>query len=158
GDARELNDGTAVTVEDIVTADNSAISNEGQFTTYIQDETGGINVFAYEQGAVSDVEKGDKVTVYGELATLNEMKQIISSSIEVVESGPTLPEPQAITLADLQDSETVESYEGELVHVNGFINSIPSSSAGGGYNISMIDSDFNGTTLRVMENALDVSQ
>jgi len=158
GDARELNDGTAVTVEGIVTADNSAISNEGQFTTYIQDETGGINVFAYEQGALPDVEKGDKVTVSGELDTFNGLKEIIPSSIEVVESGQTLPEPQSITLADLQDSETAESYEGELVHVNGFINSIPSSPAGGGYNISMIDSDFNGTTLRVMENALDVSQ
>lgn len=44
------------------------------------------------------------------------------------------------------------------MEVNGFINNIPESPAGGGYNVSLVDADFHGTTLRVMENALDISQ
>ncbi|WP_099156638.1 5'-nucleotidase C-terminal domain-containing protein [Virgibacillus ndiopensis] len=157
GDARDLSDGTAVTVEGIVTVNNNAISNGAQFTTYIQDETGGINLFAFEQGELPDLEKGDKVRVSGELDSYNGLKEIVPSSIEIVEEGQALPEVQTISLQDLQDPAVAESYEGELVQVNGFVNDIPGSPSGGGYNVSLIDSDYNGTTLRVMENALDIS-
>ncbi|MUK89431.1 endonuclease [Ornithinibacillus sp. L9] len=157
GDARNLSDGTVVTVEGIVTADNAAISNGSQFTTYIQDETGGINLFAYQQGQLPDLVKGDRVQVTGELDSYNGLKEIIPQSIEILEQDQALPEAQTITLEDLQDPAIAESFEGELVQVNGFINNIPSSPAGGGYNVSLIDADFNGTTLRVMENALDLS-
>ncbi|MFD2044222.1 5'-nucleotidase C-terminal domain-containing protein [Ornithinibacillus salinisoli] len=157
GDARNLSDGTVVTVEGIVIADNAAISNGSQFTTYIQDETGGINLFAYEQGQLPDLVKGDRVQVVGELDSYNGLKEIIPESIEIIEQGQDLPEAQQITLEDLQDPAVAESYEGELVQLNGFINNVPGSPAGGGYNVSLIDADFNGTTLRVMENALDIS-
>ncbi|OZU88895.1 endonuclease [Virgibacillus indicus] len=157
-DARNLSDGTVVTVEGVVTADNTAISNGGQFTTYIQDETGGINLFAYEQGKLPDLQKGDLVKVSGELDSYNGLKEVVPAAIEVLETGQALPEVQQITLEDLQNPEIAESYEGELVQVNGYINNIPGSPAGGGYNVSLIDGDFNGTTLRVMENALDISQ
>lgn len=157
-DARELADGTAVTVEGVVTVDSNAISNGAQLTTYIQDETAGINLFAFEQGDFPELEEGDRVKVSGELDSYNGLKEVIPSSFEVLETGQELPDPQSITLADLQDPEVAESYAGEIVQVNGFIDNIPESPAGGGYNISLIDSDYNGTTLRVMENALDVSQ
>lgn len=158
GDARELSDGTNVTVEGIVTVDNAAISNGAQFTTYIQDETGGINLFSYEQGDLPDLVKGDRVQVVGELASYNGLKEVVPTSIEVLESDQALPEAQSITLEDLQDPAIAESYEGQLVQVNGYISTIPGSPAGGGYNISLVDAEFNGTTLRVMENALDISQ
>lgn len=154
-EARGLSDGTTVIVEGIVTVDNTAISNGAQYTTYIQDETGGINVFAYEQGAIPDVQEGDRVKVTGELDSYNGLKEIVPGSVEVLEQGQTLPDAQEITLAELQDSGGAEAYEGELVHLTGFINNIPSSPAGGGYNISLVDADFNGTTLRVMEGSLD---
>ncbi|PAV30498.1 endonuclease [Virgibacillus profundi] len=158
GDARNLPDGTAVTVEGIVIADNAAISNGNQFSTYIQDATGGINIFAYEQGELPDLKKGDRVKVAGELDSYNGLKEVVPATIEVMETGQALPEVQQITLEDLQNPEIAESYEGELVQVNGFINNIPGSPAGGGYNVSLVDDDFNGATLRVMENALDISQ
>lgn len=158
GDARGLSDGTNVTVEGIVTVDNAAISNGAQFTTYIQDETGGINLFSYEQGDLPDLVKGDRVQVVGELASYNGLKEIVPASIEVLESEQALPEAQSITLEDLQDPAIAESYEGQLVQVNGYINTIPDSPAGGGYNVSLVDTEFNGTTLRIMENALDISQ
>ncbi|GAB3046403.1 5'-nucleotidase C-terminal domain-containing protein [Virgibacillus ainsalahensis] len=157
-DARELSDGTAVSVEGIVTADSEAISNGSQFTTYIQDETGGINLFAYEQGDLPELTKGDRVQVTGELDTYNGLKEVIPSTVEIVENGQTLPEAPEITLEDLQDPEVAEAYEGERVQVNGFINNIPESPAGGGYNVSVVDADFNGATLRVMENALEMEQ
>ncbi|MEC5425420.1 5'-nucleotidase C-terminal domain-containing protein [Virgibacillus sp. C22-A2] len=157
GEARNLSDGTEVTVEGIVTVDHAAISNGAQFTTYIQDATGGINLFAYEQGHLPDLEKGDEVKVSGVLDSYNGLKEIIPAAIEVTQTGQALPEVQSITLEDLQDPEIAESYEGELVRVNAFINNIPDSPAGGGYNVSLVDADYNGTTLRVMENALDLT-
>lgn len=157
-EARQLADGTVVRVEGIVTVDNRALSNGAQFTTYIQDETAGINLFAYNQDALPDVNKGDKIVVTGELATYNGLKEVVPASIEVVAENQPLPEPKQITLEDLQNPQIAENYEGQLVEVQGFINNIPASPAGGGYNVSLIDGDFNGTTLRVMENALDITQ
>src|SRR5690606_16629327 len=102
--------------------------------------------------------KGDRVTVTGELDSYNGLKEIIPTSIDITATGQALPEPQAITIKDLQDPAIAEDYEGELVQVNGYIRNVPESPAGGGYNITLIDEEFNGTTLRVMENALDINQ
>lgn len=157
-DARELSDGTAVTVEGVVTVSNDALRVGAQFTTYVQDETGGINVFAYEQKNLPNVEKGDKIKVAGTLDTYNGLKELIPTSIEVIEQDQELPEPIEISLSELQDEATAESLEGQLVQLNGYINNVPDTPAGGGYNVSIIDADFNGTILRVMENALDISQ
>ncbi|RKQ33240.1 5'-nucleotidase C-terminal domain-containing protein [Oceanobacillus halophilus] len=157
-DARELSDGTEVSVEGIVTADNAAISNGSQFTTYIQDDTAGINLFAYEQGNLPNLVKGDRVIVTGELDSYNGLKEIIPLEIEVVESGQALPEVQQVTIEELQSEDSAEQYEGQLVQVNGYINSVPGNPAGGGYNVSFIDQEFNGTTLRIMENSMDISQ
>ncbi|MFZ3579114.1 5'-nucleotidase C-terminal domain-containing protein [Virgibacillus sp. DJP39] len=156
-EARALSDGTAVIVEGIVTVSNTAISNGAQYTTYIQDETGGVNLFAFEQGAIPNVEEGDRIKVTGELDSFNGLKEVVPVSVEVLEKGQALPAAQDITLADLQNPAVAEEYEGELVQLTGFINDIPSTPAGGGYNISIVDADFNGTTLRVMEGSLDPS-
>ncbi|MFC2947482.1 5'-nucleotidase C-terminal domain-containing protein [Virgibacillus sediminis] len=156
-ETRELVDGTSVIVQGVVTADSSAISNGEQFTTYIQDETAGINLFSFEQGEIPDVTKGDLVKVTGKLDSYKGLKEIIPSELEVLEEGYDLPEVQQITLKDLQDPAIAENYEGELVEVNGFISNIPDSPAGGGYNVSMVDADFHGTTLRIMENSMDIT-
>lgn len=157
-EARNLPDGTAVQIEGIVTVDNLAVSNGSQFSTYIQDEIAGINLFAYTQDALPDVVKGDRVVVTGELASYNGLKEVVPSSVEVIAENQALPEPKQITLEDLQDPQIAEEYEGQRVQLQGYINSIPGSPAGGGYNVSVVDGDFNGTTLRVMENALDITQ
>lgn len=158
GDARQLSDGTVVTVQGVVTASNRAISNGAQFSAYIQDETGAINLFAYQQGNLPDLDRGDLVTVSGELATYNGLKEIIPSSIEITESHQPLPDPREVTLEELQDRTFAESLEGQLVKVNGYVNNIPTSPSGGGYNVSFIDNDFNGMTVRAMQNALEIEQ
>lgn len=157
-EARSLPDGTTVQIEGIITADNRALSIGSQFSTYIQDDTAGINLFAYTQGELPDVVKGDKVIVSGELASYKGLKEVVPASVEVVAKNQKLPEPQQITLEDLQNPQVAEGYEGQRVQLQGYINSVPESPAGGGYNVSVIDGDFNGTTLRVMENALDIAK
>ncbi|WP_052360574.1 5'-nucleotidase C-terminal domain-containing protein [Oceanobacillus manasiensis] len=157
-DARGLSDGTSVEVQGVVTVNSNSVSNGNQFTTYIQDETGGINIYKYEQGDLPELEKGTEVRVTGELETYNGLKEVVPGTIDVLADDQPLPEAHEITISILQDTSTAEMYEGELVQVNGYISSIPDSPAGGGYNISFMDEELNSTTLRVMENALDVSQ
>lgn len=155
---RDLSDDTTVTTTGIVTADAKSISNGKQLSTYIQDETGGINIFAYDKSDFPDLKKGDKIKTTGALKTYKGLKELVPTELEVVSSNETLPEPKEITLEELQSEETAEKYEGQLVNVKGYARQVPKSAAGGGYNISFVDEEYNGTTLRVMENALDVSK
>ncbi|MFD1737017.1 DUF6359 domain-containing protein [Bacillus salitolerans] len=145
--ARQYANGTEVTVEGIVTADNAAIGG-GKLSTYIQDTTAGINLYS---NTSQDLKEGDRVKVTGTLAEYKGLKEIMPSAIEVLGQNENLPEAKSITLADLQSMATAEPLEGQLVKLNGFVQSVPSSPAGGGYNVSFIDSEFNSTTLRVME-------
>ncbi|MGM0846442.1 MAG: thermonuclease family protein [Bacillota bacterium] len=152
----KLKIGQTVTTEGIVTADNSSIGG-GKLSTYIQDETAGINLFAFDPSKYPDLKEGDKVKVTGEITVYKQLTEIVAGTIEVISSGNELSEPKSITLKELTDSSTAEPFEGQLVNVNGFIKDIPESPAGGGYNISLVDKDFNSTTLRVLEGSMDLS-
>jgi 2',3'-cyclic-nucleotide 2'-phosphodiesterase (5'-nucleotidase family)/endonuclease YncB( thermonuclease family)/DNA/RNA endonuclease YhcR with UshA esterase domain len=150
--------GETVIIEGIVTADNSAIGG-GKLSTYIQDDTAAINVFAYDPSGYPDLIEGDLIRVRGEIQEYRELIEIVPEidGIEVLQVGQTLPEISGITIADLNDATLAEPLEGQLVKVSGYIEEVPAAPAGGGYNISIIDEAFNGTTLRVMEGSLDVS-
>src|SRR5699024_2389109 len=137
----ELSDDTTVTTTGIVTADAKSISNGKQLSTYIQDETGGINIFAYDKSDFPDLKKGDKIKTTGALKTYKGLKELVPTELEVVSSNETLPEPKEITLEELQSEETAEKYEGQLVNVKGYARQVPKSAAGGGYNISFIDEE-----------------
>ncbi|SFM19239.1 LPXTG-motif cell wall anchor domain-containing protein [Gracilibacillus orientalis] len=156
-DARQQTTGSVVTIEGVVTSSNLSDPNSDQLSTYIQDETAGINLFAFDETAFPTLNEGDRVKVTGEIDVYNGLIEIIPNDMEVLASGEALPFPTAITLADLNDEAAAEPLEGQLVSVSGYIQSIPSDPAGGGYNISLLDSDFNSTTLRVMEGTLDVT-
>ncbi|MHB1393244.1 MAG: 5'-nucleotidase C-terminal domain-containing protein [Clostridia bacterium] len=150
--------GETVIVEGVVTADNSAIGG-GKLSTFIQDETAGINVFAFEPSGYPDLLEGDLIRVKGEIQEYRELTEIVPEigGIELLQTGQPLPEVNQITIADLNDSALAEPLEGQLVKMSGYIEDVPAAPAGGGYNISIIDEAFNGTTLRVMEGSLDVS-
>ncbi|MFU0790443.1 thermonuclease family protein [Virgibacillus proomii] len=158
GEARQLSDGKEVVVEGIVTVNSEAISNGNQFSTYIQDETGGMNLFLFAQGEIPELEKGDYVKVTGKLASYKGLKKMVPTSIDILAKDKSMPEVQQITLKDLQNKEIAESYEGELIRVNGFIASIPDSPVGGGYNIPFMDKDYHSTLLRIMENSLTITR
>ncbi|GAE94402.1 5'-nucleotidase [Gracilibacillus boraciitolerans JCM 21714] len=159
-DVRQQSDGNVVTIEGVVTADNLANPSSGQLSTYIQDATAGINIFAYDGSSFPILKEGTRIKITGKLDTYNGLKEIIPGSaadIEILASGEGLPAPKDMTLATINDESVAEPLEGQLVSLSGYIQSIPSSPAGGGYNLSLIDSDFNSTTLRVMEGTLDIA-
>nr|WP_084543382.1 5'-nucleotidase C-terminal domain-containing protein [Gracilibacillus kekensis] len=160
-EARQQPDGTSVTIEGVVTADNLADPSGDQLSTYIQDETAGINIFAFDGSDLPELNEGDRIIITGELDTYNGLKEIIPNSgsdIEILAEGEAIPAATSVELSDLADETVAEPLEGQLVSVNGYLEDIPSSPAGGGYNLSFIDSDFNSTTLRVMEGTLDLSE
>ncbi|MFX3625004.1 MAG: OmpL47-type beta-barrel domain-containing protein [Ectobacillus sp.] len=150
--------GQTVTIEGVVTADNSAVGG-GKLSTYIQDETAGINVFEMDPAAFPELKEGQAVKVTGSITSYKGLTEIkpAAGGIEVLAENTALPEPKPMAIADLQDAMKAEQNEGQLVKVTGFIENIPASPAGGGYNINFIDENFQSTTLRVMEGALDVS-
>lgn len=149
--------GETVSIMGIVTADNAAIGG-GKLSTFIQEGSSGINVFNQNVSAFPELKEGDEVFVTGKITVYRGLTEIVAERIEIVSRGNSLPEPQAITLADLHDSSIAEPLEGTLVKAAGYISNIPGSPAGSGYNISFIDAQFRGTTLRVMEGSMDVSR
>ncbi|MGD6871156.1 DUF6359 domain-containing protein [Sutcliffiella horikoshii] len=157
-EARTKNVGQEVIVQGIVTADNAAIGG-GKLSTYIQDETAGINLFSNSLSGFPDLKEGQKIEVRGKIAAYNGLLEIIPNTdgIEVLAENETLPAPTAVTIEELQSATVAEPLEGQLVTVTGYVSSKPSTPAGGGYNVTLTDSDFNSTTLRVMEgtNAID---
>lgn len=148
--------GQDITVEGVVTADNSAIGG-GKLSTYIQDETAGINVFSIDAAQFPELKEGQKIKVTGKVTIYNKLTEIVPGQIEVISENNELSEAKDLTLKDLQSETTAEPLEGQLVKVKGFVQSIPGTPAGGGYNVSIIDEEYNGTTLRIMEGTNAIS-
>ncbi|WP_408008578.1 5'-nucleotidase C-terminal domain-containing protein [Pseudalkalibacillus sp. A8] len=141
--------GQTVTVEGVVTADFTA----SNLSAYIQDDTAGINVFSFNEN-LADLNIGQEIQVTGEITSYRGLTEIEPQSIEILSEDNDLPEPQPTELSTLYNNEA-EPLEGSLVNVTGYIQSIPSSPAGGGYNISFIDDTMQGVFLRI-EGATDI--
>ncbi|TYS38923.1 endonuclease [Bacillus swezeyi] len=150
-DARKrLNE--TVKIKGIVTADQSAVGG-GKLSTFIQDETAGINIFSASQGDFPELKEGMTVSVTGKITTYKGLTEIVPapSGIEVTGEGAALPEPEPLTIEELKDDVKADENEGRLVKLKGYIESKPDTPAGGGYNLTMIDKNYNPLTLRVME-------
>lgn len=145
--------GQTVTVTGVVTADNAAIGG-GRIATYIQDKTGGISLFAFEAAGFPELKEGQKIKVTGTVQSYHGLLEIVPTAedVDVLSENNPLPEPVSLSLADLNQDGTAESQEGQLVKVSGYVQSVPGTPAGGGYNVRIIDSDFNGITVRIMED------
>ena len=101
-----------VTVTGVVTSD----ANLGS-VRYLQDATAGIALYPGADWSDWDAEPaiGDSLTVTGEITEYNGLLEIGPNlSAVVFEGAGTLPEPQVIGAADMD-----ESLEGQLVRVNG---------------------------------------
>jgi len=93
---------------------------------YVQDATGGINVWIYAGAASTAVATGDSVTVISRVAQYNGMTELGtgSSYTTIVNHGPASasPEALAITCADLEGSflsDYSEPNEGRLIRLDG---------------------------------------
>lgn len=149
-----------VTLQGIVTADNASIGG-GKLSTYIQDETAGINLFASKWASYPDLKEGDLVQVTGKIVVYKNLTEITpetSADIVVISTGNHVPEAKSLTVAQLNEAALAEKYEGMLISSQVYLLSVPSSESGGGYNLRMIDENFQGITVRVMKESVDVAQ
>ena len=118
--ARAQNDGDIVTISGIVTS-----GSEFGTIRYVQDATGGIAI--YDWNYDDQMQRGDSITVTGELDDYNELWEIKSlSSFTKHASGCSLPAPQVITPDQFSDD-----YEGEIVQINEAVFSNAGGSFGG---------------------------
>lgn len=95
-DANLGQDGDVVTVQGIVTSNDYGFNN-AQF--FVQDETGGINVYWRSQfggNRNSPFVGGTEVKLTGKLATFRGQRQLEPTSHEIIATGRTLPEPKKV--------------------------------------------------------------
>ncbi|WP_077737143.1 5'-nucleotidase C-terminal domain-containing protein [Bacillus sonorensis] len=157
-DARKRMNET-VTISGVVTADQAAIGG-GKLSTFIQDETAGINIFSASQSDFPELKEGMIVSVTGKITAYRGLTEIIPepSGLVVTGEGAALPEPIQLTIEELQNDAKADENEGRLVKLKGYIESKPETPAGGGYNMTMIDEHYHPLTLRVMEETNAVKQ
>ncbi len=105
-DARKQQEGETVTVSGIVIN-----GDELGTIKYLQDSTAGIAIYDTQ---LSNAQRGDSITVTGELDIYNNLLEIKNvSSFVTHASGRQLPAPKVLTI-----SEIGEDYEGQLIQIN----------------------------------------
>ncbi len=113
-DVRKGTKGEVYTVEGIVTAGTEA-GNAFFDTIYIQDNTGGINIFPVnEQG----IKLGQKVKVTGTLAEYENDLELTVITVAVTDNDIHLIEPVLVTTADAAD---YAASGGKLIKINGVV-------------------------------------
>ena len=110
--------GATVTVSGIVTADFSALP---QTNLFLQDATGGVNIFSYTHSY--DYQVGDSITFTGVIQQFRGTTEISPDSSKTIihSHGNLLPEPILLTTADVNQTfndDFTEPNEGRLVRVN----------------------------------------
>jgi DNA/RNA endonuclease YhcR with UshA esterase domain len=135
------------TVEGIVTIENGVLGTQKN-NYYIQDETGGINVFgSFDSGLT--VERGDKLRVTGKVIVYNGMTEFEPTAISKINEGNAIPVMKDISILDLNTFAVAEPLEGSLVKLSGKISAV--AATGTNYNVTIVDENNKATTLRVME-------
>lgn len=105
-------------VEGYVTANTSGFDKDTAFfdCTYIQDETGGINIFP-----VSDsFQIGQKIRVYGSITSYQGEKELTVKKIKMLDRTPAKVEPKKVTTAQAASGD----YLGQLIEVEGTVTSV----------------------------------
>ncbi|MBU9713071.1 immunoglobulin-like domain-containing protein [Evansella tamaricis] len=140
--------GETVTVKGIVNVDNYQLQ-AGNLNVYIQDPTGGIQLFNFNPQIFPDLNEGDYIEVTGSVGDYNGVTQLTVDNITVLGTNKTII-PIEVTINDLMDTEVAEALQGQLITFEGFFQTVPTY-FNGGANISAVDEDFNTMVLRVWE-------
>ena len=135
------------TVEGVVTVENSVLGTQ-KTNFYIQDETGGINVFGYDAPSTT-IQRGDKLKITGMVDVYNGLTELVPTSIKKVSEGNPLPEAKEITIEELRTFTVAEPLEGSVVKVTGQVSAV--STSGSNWNVTLVDGNNKTTTVRVME-------
>ncbi|NHC38435.1 Ig domain-containing protein group 2 domain-containing protein [Bacillus sp. MM2020_1] len=135
------------TVEGIVTIQNGVLGTQKN-NFYIQDATGGINVFgSYDSGLT--VQRGDKLRVTGKVIVYKGMTEFEPTSIKKLDEGLALPTVKDVTIPEVTTFATAEPLEGSIVKVTGKISAVEVTAPN--YNVTIVDENNKTTILRVME-------
>lgn len=116
---------------------------------YIYDNTGGINVFNFNDVSGYTVTRGDSIRVIGEIAQFRGLTEIFADSIEVLKTGVALKVATTVSVLD-------ETTEGEFIHLNGwnFVDTAQwTPGAGSGFNVDIT----NGTDTFIMRIDNDIN-
>ena len=125
-EARTLPQGTWVTVEGTVT---SALQTQGDNNTgfmnslYIQDATGGINLFEITEGNAMGVEVGNRVRAFGFVSSYQGEVQLtvhLGGSFRIIDAGVTVVNPRLMNINEAKLPQNI----GRLVEVRGFVSEI----------------------------------
>lgn len=112
-----LYDGYDVRVNGIATAE-TGIFSPTNLDVYIQDTTGGVNVFQFGLTGGFTITRGNDYTVTGTIDQYNGKAEVVTSdyNTDIVDNGPgTLPSPVVMTIA--QFLADPEPYEGMLIAI-----------------------------------------
>lgn len=110
--------GLAARLTGVLTVSTGVFSTTN-IDVYMQDATGGTNVFAFGLDSTFSMTRGNSYTVVGNLAQFNGKGEIIpdTPATDVTDNGPaTEPGPQTATIADLNAGAS-EGLEGQLVAI-----------------------------------------
>ena len=123
--------GVVCSIDGVVYTDD--FDGNGGYSFYMYDNTGGINVFAFndEPGGYQAM-RGDSIRVFGSIAMYNGLLEIDVDSIHSLATGISLASPMVVTDLD-------ESTESEFIQLNGFTLVTPSQwpSAGSSANVDI---------------------
>lgn len=129
--------GQTVTVEGVVTGPASIFTSSTASTasSYIQDATGGVNVYG---GSKSDFDLGRRVVVTGVVTEYNGVTEVAASSanVSVWDLADSLSRPKTL----IYNQFPTEPIEGLLIDFEGIVNA-PPAYAGGGYNLEVRNGD-----------------
>lgn len=141
-----LNLNNFYTIEGIVTVQNGVLGTQKN-NYYIQDTTGGINVFGSFDSNLS-IQRGDKLTVTGKVIVYNGLTEFEPTAIVKISEGNPIPAVKDITILDLNTFTVAEPLEGSLVKVSGKVTAV--AATGANYNVTLTDENNKATTIRVM--------
>ncbi len=145
--------GSTVTVEGVATMYTGGFFAGSSSTKfYIQDETGGVQIFVPEGMNTVNIDLGDVVRVSGEIEIYRDSVEVIPADptrdIEIVATGESLPEPRPVSGTEL------ESAVGQYVIAEGNITRIEEFNFS--YEIDLQD-DAGGTVLLYIEKDTGVT-
>ncbi|MDR6998880.1 lamin tail domain-containing protein [Neobacillus niacini] len=135
------------TIEGVATVDTQILGTQKQ-NFYLQDATGGINIFSGSYDTPFKVTKGDQLKITGKVLIYNGLLEFEPTSIVKISEGNPIPEPKVLSIVDSTTFATAEPLEGSLVTVTGKVSAV--AVTGANYNVTFVDENNKATTLRVM--------
>lgn len=112
-------EGTKFTIEGIATTSvyDGSESNKGFFDCiYVEDATGGINLFPVSTGVI----EGQKIRVTGTVSSYQDEVQLVVSKVEVVEEALQPVQPTQLSTGEAM----LSAHTGELIQVTGIVEEV----------------------------------